>query len=815
MPGIRFDACELLPAQRQLRIDGVPVALGSRAFEVLLALVERAGKLVTKDELLAIVWPGVVVEEANVQVQVSALRKLLGPAAIATVPGRGYSFSARLLDEAQPEASSPKAPRSTLPQARTAFIGRQLALKRGAELLAQSRLLTLTGIGGCGKTRLALRLAEDQAARHPGGVWLVDLAPVADASGLASALAAALEVREESGTPIVDRVAAHLADARHLIVLDNCEHLVLPVAALCDELLSRCPNVTILATSRVVLRSAGEQVFPVQPLSLPDSGDAQALAASEAVQLFLNRAALAWPDFADFELADAQGPTVGRICHRLEGIALAIELAAARADVLSLQEIETALDERFRFLTAGSRALARHQTLEATLQWSYDSLSDVERRVLRALSVFAGGWSLASACEICALDDRLQMLDLLAGLNDKSLLVVDRNPMGTRYGMLETVREFAQARLLKTAEADDAVRRHLRWVVAFVEEAGPGLQGPAQGEWMSRLRREQENILAAQQRSLQQGDGRDDALTLAASLSRYWLNSGQLERGHGFARDALAQASASASASANASGPADTMLYCRALAALGAIAFRMGRYEETLDAAERGLTLARQHGDVGEITAALGLLGKGLHATGQAARALPYAAEACDTARTMGITTRLSAALNNLGEVHRGLGHFDAARTCYEEAIGITRQLGYAGGTFVSLCNLVRLLIGAGRADSASSLLLEALALWQAAGLVALAKDVLECSAGLAAQQGQAADAARFAGAARGRHEEAGIRREPIDEAFLAPLLAQARQTLGSAAFDAIEAAGRATSYEAAMEDVKRWLEKCAGRVGS
>jgi predicted ATPase/DNA-binding winged helix-turn-helix (wHTH) protein len=788
----RFEGFELLPAQRQLRIAGHAAMLGSRAFDVLLALVERSGRLVTKDELLALAWPGAVVEEANVQVQVSSLRKLLGPDAIATVPGRGYRLTAPLLADAA-DTPAAQSPRHNLPQPRTRFIGREQALARCAALLAGNRLLTLTGLGGCGKTRLALRLAQQALPGFADGAWFVDLAPVRDAPGIASAIAAALDVREDADAPLVGRLSAHLAPRRLLLILDNCEHLVEPVAPLADALLSDAPGLKILATSRQPLRLADEQAFPVPPLSLPHASQAADPADSEAVRLFVSRAELAWPGFATSaaELAD-----IGAICHRLDGIALAIELAAARVGMLSVHEIGARLDDRFRFLADASRASPRHQTLESALQWSYDNLGAPDQQALRALAVFAGGWTLAAAAGVCALADEHAALERLTSLNDKSLLVVDRDAQETRYAMLETVRSYAQQRLEEAGEALEARRRHRRAVVALARQAMPALQGPAQGEWMRRLRREQENIVAAHLACAEDAQAGDDALELSAALSRYWLNSAQLERGYGFARAALARATPES----------DPLWHCRALAAAGTIAFRMGRYDETLAVAEESLALARALGTTEEIVAALALKSKGLHATGRHRLALECAAQTCAAARELGITTRLSAALNNLAEIHRGLGDLEPARACYEEAIEITRRLGYQGGTFVSLCNLARLLITTGELDAARALLLEGLPLWRAAGLKGMAKDLLECSAGLAARAGEALAAARFSGSALARLDEAAIRREQVDEAFIAPLLELARAAHGARAFDAAQADGRASGYEDSMAEVERWL---------
>lgn len=805
----RFDRFELTPAERQLRADGQPLVLGARAFDLLLALVEHRDRVVTKDELLDLVWPGLVVEEANVQVQISALRKLLGPAAIATVPGRGYRFTARL-EEPGAETAPPKvAPRvlHNLPQPRTHFIGREAALADGERLLDDARLLTLTGVGGCGKTRLALQLAQRRIDRHADGVWFIDLAPLQDGERVAAAVAAVLDVREEAGTPVVDRLAAQLAARALLLVLDNCEHVVEAAADMAEALLGACPRLQIIATSRESLHVAGEQILQVRPLTLPASAEPGAMAGSEAVRLFIDRARLTVPDF-DVDVGNAAA--VGEICRRLDGMALAIELAAARVRLLPVAEISARLDDRFRFLHGGARALPRHQTLEAALQWSFDSLSSAEQQLLGEMSVFAGGCSLEAALAVCGVTarpdgsgtDAFAVMELLGSLQDKSLLVVDRAapPVGDgepRYRLLETVRQYAQRRFAgPSAVLDAAHDRHLLHFAAMAEAALQALQGPQQGEWMAQLRREQENLLAAHGWSAQAADGVDAGLQLVGGLSRYWLNSGQLERGYALACEALK----------HAGHRGDAIWRARALQALGTIAFRMGRYDEALQAADGCLALARASNDTLQLTHALSLRAKGLHSTGQLELALACSEEACATARTLGKTVRLSAALNNLAEVHRSLGHLAEAEACYGESIALTRELRYAGGCFVSLCNVTRLLVGAGQPERARATLLESWDLWSAASLKGMSKDLLEGSAGLAALLQENTLAARFGGAALARLEEAGIQREPVDEAFIAPLLAQVREHLGAAAYADAHDAGHSLSAESAMAEVRAWL---------
>ncbi len=431
-PPLRFSHFELHPAERMLRVRGETVALGSRAFDVLLALAQRHERLVTKQELLDLVWPGLVVEEHNVATQISTLRKLLGASAITTLPGYGYRLTAvrdalPASPAAPPARSSAEPARHNLPQSRTRFIGREAALADIARLLPTTRLLTLTGIGGCGKTRLALQFAQEQLTAFADGVWFVDLAPLKDTQRVSAAGAAVLGVREEGDRPLLERLLEHLGPRHILLVLDNCEHLIDGVVALVEAVLAGSAGTTIIATSREGLGVAGEQVYPVRSLSLPASAALPAVQGAESVRVFVDRARLALPDF---EVDAGNAASIAEICRRLDGIALAIELAAARVTMLPLDEIAARLDDRFRLLTGGNRALPRHQTLQAAMQWSYEQLPAPEQRMLRQVSVFAGGWTLQAAAEVAQTADEYEALTLLTALHDKSLLAVDREVSG-------------------------------------------------------------------------------------------------------------------------------------------------------------------------------------------------------------------------------------------------------------------------------------------------------------------------------------------------------------------------------------------------
>jgi predicted ATPase/DNA-binding winged helix-turn-helix (wHTH) protein len=800
---LRFDHFELQPAERVLRVRGEPVAVGSRAFDLLLALAQRHERLVTKQELLDLVWPGLIVEEHNIATQISTLRKLLGASAIATLPGYGYRLTA--LPQAPPaEATVTLAAqrlRHNLPDRRTRFIGREGALADLARLLPSTRLLTLTGIGGCGKTRLALQFAQQQLAAFADGLWFVDLAPLKDAERVAPTCAAVLGLREEGERPLMQRLLEHLAAHPALLVLDNCEHVIDGVAAVVDAVLAGSmsltgapgtPGTKILATSREGLGVTGEQIYPVRSLSLPATVDLLTVQGAESVRVFVDRAQLALPDF---KVGPDNAASIAEICRRLDGIALAIELAAARVTMLPVTEIAARLDDRFRLLTGGSRALPRHQTLHAAMQWSYEQLAPPEQHLLRQMSVFADGWTLPAAAEVAQIADEYEALALLTVLHDKSLLVVERSDAGSapRYRMLETVRQYAMERLNECGEGEAARGRHAAHYVGWAERAEPHVRGPDQDAWISRFRQEHENLIAALTWCSEGQVDPQTGLRLMAATTFYWVWNG-VELGHRLACAVLEQDRMAA----------DTQARVGTLRAISKLSLFRGHYPEALSFAQQALDVARRVGEARSTLMALDELGSALNTVGRVDEALPLHEEALAMARTLGDPSLLPYILNSVAESLRSAGQLNEAERCYGEALDAARGQGGRLGMVVPLNNLIRVLVARGRLDQARRMAVECLSLsrGQKVGV-----DLLEVTVGLASCLSEHAKAARFWGAADQTLKAWGYRHQPVDVEHTAPLIANSRRALGDDAFGAAESAGRTLDFESAMLELQQWLD--------
>jgi len=411
-----------------------------------------------------------------------------------------------------------------LPAPRSRFVGRERELIQVKRALAMTRVLTLTGAGGSGKTRLALEVARDLVGAYPDGVWLVELAPLSEGRLVAHAVAEALGVPEQPGRSLNDALVDALREKRVLVVLDNCEHIIEEAARLVDVLLGLCPRLRILATSREALNVEGEVVWRVPTLAVPDSGRLTAptdLTRYDAVRLFVERARLRLPDF---EPTPQNAGAVVQICRRLEGIPLAIELAAARVGTLSLEQISERLEGSLKLLTGGGRtATPRQRTLRGALDWSHELLSGEERELFRRLSAFARGWTLEAAEAVGAADviEEEDIMDVLSNLVDKSLVLSEAEaPDIVRYRMLESVRQYAREQLEESEEAEAIRRRHASYYLTLAKEAEPGLTGAQQQAWADRLEAEHDNLRAALSWSLENEPQR--ALQLAEMLARFW-----------------------------------------------------------------------------------------------------------------------------------------------------------------------------------------------------------------------------------------------------------------------------------------------------
>ncbi|MDB5495285.1 MAG: transcriptional regulator [Phenylobacterium sp.] len=481
-PGARallFGRFRLVLHSRELLLQGAPVPIGNRAIDVLLALIDACGELVTKDELLSRVWPNTTVEENNLQFQISTLRKALGADRdfIKTVCGRGYRFVAEITVErraTRPDEASTAIDRSSaqvvqlvdlpppgaLPAARSELVGRDAQLSDVAALVAANRLVTLVGAGGIGKTRLALELARRLLSNFEDGVRIAELGPLSDPELVLPTIAAALELSDAAASP--ERLAAALGPRRPLLVLDNCEHVIDAVAAITEALLHANPSLQVIATSREPLRAEGEWVYRVPPLDVPPEGAeaAEDVLQHSAAKLFMARTAAAQPvALLDRRLAAA----VAKICRRLDGVPLAIELAAASAAALGVEGLASRLDDRLSLLTNGRRtAPTRHQTLRATLDWSYELLSEPERVVMRRLAVFADEFTMEAASAVAASREvtAADVVGCLAALVTKSLVASDVGGPVPHYRLLETMRAYAMERLVESGEVEAVARRH-------------------------------------------------------------------------------------------------------------------------------------------------------------------------------------------------------------------------------------------------------------------------------------------------------------------------------------------------------------------
>jgi len=708
------------------------------------------------------------------------------------------------------------------------------------------RLLTLIGPGGTGKTRLSLQLAGDLLTRFPDGAWLIELAPLTEPEQVVPAATSALHLPSIPGVPPLDMLTNYLRAKRLLLILDNCEHLVEACARLADHLLRACPQLVILASSREALGIGGESVYRLAPLSLPgaETVDAAALCRFESVELFYERAALVRPDFT---LTDHNAPAIAQIARRLDGIPLALELAAARVRLLSPEQIAARLDDRFRLLTGGSRtALPRQQTLRALIDWSYDLLNEQERGLLRQLSVFAGGWTLEAAEAICP---DLPVLDTLSLLADKSLVAVDDDPGGEpRYRLLETVRQYARDRLFESGEAEAARDRHLAYYLGWNEANDHHMNMSGLREWAIRMRLEHDNCLAALDWAMERDP--DQALRLVGNLADFWgrreyMAQGRyklkaaLDRvaalppleGEGARQRLAAQARAwlgvansylqfGEQAQARAAMAESVRLYRAwaqppaegqpslldqhprlglALAQQAFIAFNTGDPDLAYQSVTEAIAHNRATGDVHSLAYALGIQSDYLLTQrGDVAAARAAIEEAI---RLIGPTLSFGAAMSrgNLARLASVQGDFDAARQHLQEALRIVEQVDDPFATNIVRSELAHLERRTGQLETASQLYRECVITWGKFGHHAAAVREVECLAYIARAQGQPARAARLLGAAQAARQRINAQQAVREQAEHAAELDLLRADLPAPDYDAAWDEGKTLSLEQAV----------------
>ena len=498
LAAVEFGRFKVVPHRRELTADGTPIALGSRAFDALLVLIDAGGTILDKDELLRRVWPDRVVEENNLQAQIAALRKAFGADRdlIRTVAGRGYQFTGEIRAAA---GRPPPAPVSSLPEPVSELIGRDAPVRDVLALVTSHRLVTLTGTGGIGKTRLALEVARRLLPRFADGAGLAELGPLTDPQLVPGAVAGALGLTPVSGTASFESVAAALRGRQALVVLDNCEHLVEAAAHMAEALLRAGPGVCVVATSREPLRTTAEHVYRVPSLDVPDEHtvDVHEVMRHGAVELFVVRAQAAEPRFV---LDRRVAPAAAAICRHLDGLPLAIELAAARIPAFGVDGVASRLDDRFRLLTGGSRtALPRQQTLRATLDWSHDLLAGPERVLFRRLAVMAGSFSLDAAATIATGPELADgdVVEGVASLVSRSLISVDLGGAVTTYRLLETTRAYAGEKLAESGEVERVARRHAEYHHDLFARAYAEWHARPTAEWLATYGRALDDLRAA------------------------------------------------------------------------------------------------------------------------------------------------------------------------------------------------------------------------------------------------------------------------------------------------------------------------------
>ncbi len=730
-------------------------------------------------------------ELASLGLPAGASLRSLGPHRLKDLqrPEQLFQLLHRDLQDEFPPLLTLDAYPNNLPLQLTTFIGREREITEVKRLLSKQRLVTLVGAGGCGKTRLAIQVAADLSDSFEDGVWLVELASLLESDLVPQAVAAAVGVREEPSRNLVETLVDHLRSKSVLLAIDNCEHLIEASARLVGALLASGPKIRVLATSRESLGIIGESLWRVPSLSMPDKDRVTptAVGECEAVRLFLDRARLVVPGYT---LAHDNAGALAQLCRRLDGMPLAIELAAGRLNVLSAEQIAARLDDRFRLLSGGRTAPTRQQTLRAALDWSYDLLSDPERDLFNRLSVFAGGFTLEEAEQVCAgvnFDER-DVLELLSRLVNKSLVVIEEPRDAMRFLLLETVRQYGLQKLQDSEGAQAIAGKHLQCFVGFAERVEAELEGPEQGRWLDRIEADHDNMRAALAWS--SANGRiEECLRLAGSLCTFWQVRGYLAEGRARLEQAL-MAAEEASATARA----------KALSGVALLARRQADYAAARSFSEESLAVFRKIGDRKGIAKVLDNLAIVAYEHEEDfERATALFEESLGLRRALADRWGMAASLNNLGVVAQWRGDYQQAAGLYEQSLTLAREVGDKRGVGSLLNNLGLMAQWQGDCKQAEALHRESLTLRQEVGDKEGIAECLEGLAQIAGTHREPERAARLYATAENVRADIGVRLVPSELATRERAVAAVREQLGAEGLDRAWREGSAMTLEEAI----------------
>jgi non-specific serine/threonine protein kinase len=832
-----FADFELNGAKRLLLKQGETVSLNSKTFDLLAVLLENHGQILSKEELLDKVWENQFVEENNLTVHVSALRKALGETKddhrfIVTIPGRGYSFVAkveRFCSENHALADPDPKPNTTnsleflgkkgnVTRGEGSIIGRHEEIAEIKNLFrrdgGECRLIILTGAGGSGKTSLAKAVAEELSGDFPDGVAFVELAAVQNADLVALTIAVSLGVDETNDLPLIESLKAFLRKRQMLLILDNFEKLV-SAAPFVKEIIASSPGLIVLVTSRVALPLSGEVEFAVLPLAVPPKDvafSAGQLIAYPSVWLFVARAR---SSKKSFRLTDSNASTVAEICRRLDGLPLAIELAAARVRLLSVESILSRMDKSLQLLTGGAQDMPeRQRTMRGTVEWSYDLLDEGEKAVFRRLAVFAGGFTVEAAeavigerspkasetgplkkterFESTAVRRRRSALDDLTSLLDSSLLVSKEQADGsTRLQMLEVVREFALEMLEEAGELEDLQRRHSHVFLALAEEAEPFLYGANAFEWLEKLENDHDNLRAALSWSREHEP--ETAARIAADLRFFWQSHSHFSEGLGWCQAAL-----------QVTENTVTETRCILLQAISLFLRHRGEFDAARQYTEISLAESRELNHLPQIHRAIHSLGSIAVVQKDFAAAETYYREALELSRQMKDQQQIAYTLGSLGDLEMCKGNYSAARIFLEECRILSEGLGETPVGSTIYYNLGAIDFSEKLYDEAAENFAKSLRICQELGFKSMMSCALDGFAALSAVGGRYQRSAQIAGAVDSLRDSIVYNNEPAEEAFRNEYLTKVRAVLDEKTFTALYEKGRNMNSDEVALVVKR-----------